>query len=103
MACVRLNPVSTLIAIYRSLDYIYRRTGPISIEIVGKVAEAVLKGLMYLYDVHRIIHRGGYRNVSAKSLRIADNSRFSLANNLPLYPSCHVAADGPSCYRYQTI
>lgn len=28
------------------------------IEVVGKVAEAVLRGLMYLYDVHRIIHRG---------------------------------------------
>jgi mitogen-activated protein kinase kinase len=42
----------------RSLDDIYRRNGPIAIEIVGKVAEAVLRGLMYLYDVHRIIHRG---------------------------------------------
>lgn len=41
-----------------SLDYIYRRHGPIPIEIVGKVAEAVLRGLIYLYDVHRIIHRG---------------------------------------------
>lgn len=28
------------------------------ITVVGKVAEAVLRGLMYLYDVHRIIHRG---------------------------------------------
>lgn len=42
----------------RSLDYIYRRDGSVPIEVVGKVAEAVLKGLMYLYDVHRIIHRG---------------------------------------------
>ncbi|KAK8865971.1 hypothetical protein IAR55_001120 [Kwoniella newhampshirensis] len=40
-----------------SLDYIYRHNGSISIDIVGKVAEAVLHGLMYLYDVHRIIHR----------------------------------------------
>ncbi|EIW72783.1 hypothetical protein TREMEDRAFT_26879 [Tremella mesenterica DSM 1558] len=40
-----------------SLDYIYRHNGPVSIEITGKVAEAVLRGLMYLYDVHRIIHR----------------------------------------------
>ncbi|WWD17837.1 hypothetical protein CI109_102281 [Kwoniella shandongensis] len=40
-----------------SLDYIYRPNGSISIDIVGKVAEAVLHGLMYLYDVHRIIHR----------------------------------------------
>ena len=41
-----------------SFDYIYRRNGPVPIEIVGKVAEAVLRGLIYLYDVHRIIHRG---------------------------------------------
>lgn len=41
-----------------SLDYIYRHTGPVPIDIVGKVAEAVLRGLVYLYDVHRIIHRG---------------------------------------------
>ncbi|KAK6905762.1 STE/STE7/MEK1 protein kinase [Kwoniella mangroviensis CBS 8886] len=40
-----------------SLNDIYRHTGPIPIEVVGKVAEAVLHGLMYLYDVHRIIHR----------------------------------------------
>lgn len=40
-----------------SLDYIYRHTGAVPIEMVGKVAEAVLRGLVYLYDVHRIIHR----------------------------------------------
>ncbi|ORX35992.1 kinase-like domain-containing protein [Kockovaella imperatae] len=40
-----------------SLDHIYRNTGPVPIDMVGKVAEAVLRGLMYLYDVHRIIHR----------------------------------------------
>ena len=42
----------------RSLDQIYRRSGFVPIDIVGAVAEAVLKGLVYLYDVHRIIHRG---------------------------------------------
>ncbi|PFH49953.1 hypothetical protein AMATHDRAFT_62073 [Amanita thiersii Skay4041] len=40
-----------------SLDSIYKKIGPIDIEIVGKVALAVLEGLTYLYDVHRIIHR----------------------------------------------
>ncbi|KAK4688345.1 mitogen-activated protein kinase kinase, partial [Tremellales sp. Uapishka_1] len=40
-----------------SLDYIYRQHGAVPIHIVGKIAEAVLKGLIYLYDVHRIIHR----------------------------------------------
>lgn len=41
-----------------SLDYIYRKKGAVPIEVVGKVAEAVLRGLLYLYDTHRIIHRG---------------------------------------------
>jgi len=40
-----------------SLDGIYKRIGPIDIDVVGKVALAVLEGLTYLYDVHRIIHR----------------------------------------------
>lgn len=45
-----------------SLDGIYKKIGPIDIEVVGKVALAVLEGLTYLYDVHRIIHRGMSRH-----------------------------------------
>ena len=41
-----------------SLDGIYKKSGPIPIEIVGKIAMAVLEGLTYLYEVHHIIHRG---------------------------------------------
>jgi len=41
-----------------SLDGIYKKIGAIDIEVVGYVALAVLEGLTYLYDVHRIIHRG---------------------------------------------
>ncbi|KAJ4482423.1 Pkinase-domain-containing protein [Lentinula aciculospora] len=41
-----------------SLDGIYKKIGAIDIDIVGQVALAVLEGLTYLYDVHRIIHRG---------------------------------------------
>ena len=41
-----------------SLDSIYKKIGPIDIDVVGKIAFAVLEGLTYLYDVHRIIHRG---------------------------------------------
>jgi serine/threonine protein kinase len=41
-----------------SLDSIYKKIGGIDIDVVGKVALAVLEGLTYLYDVHRIIHRG---------------------------------------------
>ncbi|KAJ7017044.1 Pkinase-domain-containing protein [Mycena alexandri] len=40
-----------------SFDGIYKRIGAIEIKVVGKVAVAVLEGLRYLYDVHRIIHR----------------------------------------------
>ncbi|KAF6748474.1 STE/STE7/MEK1 protein kinase [Ephemerocybe angulata] len=40
-----------------SLDGIYKKIGPIDIDIVGMIALAVLEGLTYLYDVHRIIHR----------------------------------------------
>lgn len=41
-----------------SLDSIYKKIGPIDIDVVAQVAYAVLEGLTYLYDVHRIIHRG---------------------------------------------
>ena len=41
-----------------SFDGIYRQIGAIDIEVVSKVALSVLEGLTYLYDVHRIIHRG---------------------------------------------
>ena len=44
-----------------SLDGIYKKIGAIDIDVVGKVALAVLEGLTYLYDVHRIIHRGEFQ------------------------------------------
>ncbi|KAG9227441.1 hypothetical protein CCMSSC00406_0000913 [Pleurotus cornucopiae] len=40
-----------------SLHSIYKKIGPIDIDVVGQVALSVLEGLTYLYDVHRIIHR----------------------------------------------
>ncbi|KZV73196.1 kinase [Peniophora sp. CONT] len=40
-----------------SLDGIYKQIGAIDIDVVALVALAVLEGLTYLYDVHRIIHR----------------------------------------------
>ncbi|KAH8929089.1 Pkinase-domain-containing protein [Atractiella rhizophila] len=40
-----------------SLDGIYKKTGPIPVDILGKIAFAVVTGLTYLYDVHRILHR----------------------------------------------
>lgn len=41
-----------------SFDRIYKKIGPIQVEVVANVAMSVLEGLTYLYDVHRIIHRG---------------------------------------------
>ncbi|KAF9264429.1 Pkinase-domain-containing protein [Marasmius fiardii PR-910] len=41
----------------KSFDGIYKRIGAIDIDVVGQVANSVLKGLLYLYDVHRIVHR----------------------------------------------
>jgi len=40
-----------------SLDNIYKKNGPVPLEIVGKITIAVLEGLNYLYESHRIIHR----------------------------------------------
>ncbi|KAJ7490444.1 kinase [Mycena latifolia] len=40
-----------------AFDAIYKKIGPIEIGVVGKVALAVLEGLTYLYEVHRVIHR----------------------------------------------
>lgn len=40
-----------------SLDGIYKKIGAIDIDVVAVVALAVLEGLTYLYDAHRIIHR----------------------------------------------
>lgn len=42
-----------------SLDGVYKKFGPIPIDVVALIALSVLEGLTYLYDEHRIIHRGG--------------------------------------------
>ncbi|KAA6414941.1 MAG: STE STE7 MEK1 kinase [Lasallia pustulata] len=40
-----------------SLDRISKNFGPVRVDILGKLAEAILSGLNYLYEVHRIMHR----------------------------------------------
>ncbi|KAF8333560.1 kinase [Cantharellus anzutake] len=40
-----------------SLDGVYKKFGPIPIDVVALISLAVLEGLTYLYDEHRIIHR----------------------------------------------
>jgi mitogen-activated protein kinase kinase len=41
----------------RSLDWVSRTFGPVRVDVLGKIAEAVLGGLAYLYSAHRIMHR----------------------------------------------
>lgn len=40
-----------------SLDSISKNFGPVRVDVLGKIAEAVLGGLKYLYLAHRIMHR----------------------------------------------
>jgi len=42
---------------YSSLDSISKNFGPVRVDVLGKIAEAVLGGLAYIYDAHRIMHR----------------------------------------------
>lgn len=41
----------------RSLDWVSKTFGPVRVDVLGKIAEAVLGGLSYLYSAHRIMHR----------------------------------------------
>lgn len=40
-----------------SLDRISKQFGPIRVDVLGKITEAILGGLVYLYETHRIMHR----------------------------------------------
>lgn len=51
-----------------SFDSIYKKIGAIDINVVCLVAHSVLEGLTYLYDVHRIIHRGALSSTPSQSL-----------------------------------
>lgn len=42
---------------YRSLDRISKDFGPVRVDVLGKIAESILSGLVYLYETHRIMHR----------------------------------------------
>ena len=39
------------------LDRISKDFGPVRVDVLGKITEAIFNGLNYLYEVHRIMHR----------------------------------------------
>ena len=57
---------------FSSLDNIAKKVGPIRIDVLGKIAEAVVEGLHYLYNEHKILHR------DIKPSNILVNSRGSI-------------------------
>lgn len=42
---------------HSSLDRVSKDFGPVRVDVLGKITESVLAGLVYLYEVHRIMHR----------------------------------------------
>ncbi|EFW13606.1 MAP kinase kinase (MEK) [Coccidioides posadasii str. Silveira] len=40
-----------------SLDRISKDFGPVRVDVLGKIAESIFAGLVYLYEAHRIMHR----------------------------------------------
>lgn len=40
-----------------SLDSVSKDFGPVRVDVLGKITESVLGGLVYLYETHRIMHR----------------------------------------------
>jgi mitogen-activated protein kinase kinase len=43
--------------VFRSLDAISKTFGPVRVDVLGKIAEAILAGLTYLWKSHHIMHR----------------------------------------------
>lgn len=43
-----------------TLESIYQKNGPTEEKWVGKVAQQILEGLIYLFETHKIVHRGKF-------------------------------------------
>lgn len=64
MDCPYVDPISHVVLAvsdlppsHSSLDRISKEFGPVRVDVLGKITESVLGGLVYLYETHRIMHR----------------------------------------------
>jgi mitogen-activated protein kinase kinase len=64
--------IADLCTSIRSLDAISKTFGPVRVDVLGKIAEAVLAGLTYLWKTHHIMHR------DIKPSNVLVNSRGSI-------------------------
>jgi hypothetical protein len=71
-----------------SFDVIYKSIGAIDMNVVCMVAHSVLEGLMYLYDVHRIIHRGVWGALMTLMSPFWFNDALKISNHL-IYSVTH--------------
>jgi serine/threonine protein kinase len=59
-----------------SLDSVSRNFGPIRVDVLGKIAVAVLNGLVYLYTKHHIMHR----DIKPSNILINSQGRIKLCD-----------------------
>lgn len=68
-SCTSFCPLTYLRS---SLDRISKDFGPVRVNVLGKITESILGGLVYLYETHRIMHR------DIKPSNVLVNSRGSI-------------------------
>lgn len=54
---IALISTTALTITISSLDRISKDFGPVRVDVLGKITESILGGLVYLYEAHRIMHR----------------------------------------------
>ncbi|TAQ90192.1 hypothetical protein B7494_g1456 [Chlorociboria aeruginascens] len=59
-----------------SLDRISSRFGPVRVDVLGKIAEATLGGLTYLYTTHHIMHR----DIKPSNILVNSNGQIKLCD-----------------------
>lgn len=59
-----------------SLDNIAKKIGPIRVDVLGKISEAVVEGLHYLYNEHKILHR----DIKPSNILVNSRGRIKLCD-----------------------